>query len=111
MAATSAGGAQFPVARCGDGQALMGANLFLNGNSRLSGVRGVCANVEQWTNVALPAPPTTLIQTQGSGGWSTQQVRCFRGELLTGFEVSTGTLNGVNVVTAVRPICRDFRAF
>lgn len=101
---------EFPLTRCAENQALIGANVSLNANSRLSGVRGVCADVAQWTGSGVSAP-TTLLMQQGSTGSSTTQVRCFRGELLNGFEASTGTLNGREIVTAIRPICRDFRVF
>jgi hypothetical protein len=102
---------EFPLTRCADGQALIGANVSLNANSLLSGVRGVCANVAQWTRAGGTAPATPLLAQQGSTGSSTTSVRCFRGELLSGFEASTGERDGRTIVTAMRPICRDFRVF
>lgn len=110
-AATSLGGSNFNTTACPADEAMIGVDLSTNSSGRLSGLRGICASVASWTNAALPQPALRTLSRDGSAGTRTVPIRCLRGELLAGFDVVSGTVNGRNAVYGVSPICRDYRAF
>jgi hypothetical protein len=90
---------------CGPEGVFIGLRVNYNANSVISinGLQGWCAPSTTWTASSGPGGDQLIAQQFGYAGGLLLDLKCPRGQLLTGWRISAGGL-----VESLAPLCRDF---
>jgi len=95
-------GEDWPGEECPAGQALVG--LDLRSGARVDRVRGICADVEKWSN-GSSSPTQTRLSWHGGTGGTQETYLCERDYFLSGWQIWVDEHNDSKRVFGIKPRC------
>jgi len=95
-------GQDWPDEECPFGEALVG--LDVRSGARVDRVRGICADVEKWSN-GTSSPTLTRLSWHGGTGGTLATYLCERDSFLSGWQTWVDEHNGSKRVFGLKPRC------